>query len=103
VEVRKETGRGKDRFKLRGLLADTRCSRPVLGFLVTTDVGRRVPAPPEDDAQSGASEWGTPGAEGKEERRQEAEGPRGRGAGTEDEERPIFLPAPSFMASAEEE
>jgi hypothetical protein len=26
AEVRKETGRGKDRFKIRDLLADTRCS-----------------------------------------------------------------------------
>jgi hypothetical protein len=34
-----------------------RCSRAVLDFLATTDVGRRVLAAAEDDAQSGASEW----------------------------------------------
>jgi hypothetical protein len=48
--VRKETERGKDRFKIRDLLADTRCSRPVLDFLSTMDVRRRVPPPAEDDA-----------------------------------------------------
>jgi hypothetical protein len=34
-------GKGKDQFKVRDLLADTRCSQPVLDFLATTDVGRR--------------------------------------------------------------
>jgi hypothetical protein len=42
AEVRKESGRGKDRFKIRGVLAVTRCSQPVLDCLYTT-VGRRVP------------------------------------------------------------
>jgi hypothetical protein len=56
AEVRKETGRGKDRLKIRDLFADTRRSQPVLDFLSTTDVGRWVPPPPEDDAQSEASE-----------------------------------------------
>jgi hypothetical protein len=44
AEVRKETGRGKSRWKVRDLLADERCSRAVLDFLSTTDVGRLVPA-----------------------------------------------------------
>jgi hypothetical protein len=58
VEVGEETGRGKGRFKHRDLLADTRCSRAVLDFLSSTDVGRRVPCPPAgEDAQSEAPEW----------------------------------------------
>ena len=57
AEVRKETGRWKSRWKVRDLLADERCSRAVLDFLCTTDVGRRVPAPAEEDAQSEAPEW----------------------------------------------
>jgi hypothetical protein len=57
AEVRKESGRGKDRFTIRDLLADTRCYQPVLDFLSSTDVGRRVPPPAEDDAQSEVSEW----------------------------------------------
>jgi len=41
----------------RDLLADTRCSQPVLDFLNTTHVRRRVPPPAEDDEQSEALEW----------------------------------------------
>jgi len=33
---------GKSRFKIRYLVADGRCSQLVRGFLITTDVGRRV-------------------------------------------------------------
>jgi ribonuclease HI len=98
TEVRKETGQGKSRWKVRDLLADERCSRAVLDFLSTTDVGRRVPAPAEEDAQSEASEWELrERREREEERRAEAEG-----LGAEVEE-PLFLPTPAFMASAEEE
>jgi len=43
AEVKKETGKWKNRWKVRDLLADGRCSRAVLDFLSTTDVGRRVP------------------------------------------------------------
>jgi hypothetical protein len=50
AEEQNESGRGKDRFKIQGLLADTRCSQPVLDFLSTTDVRRRVPPPAEDKA-----------------------------------------------------
>jgi len=82
AEVRKETGRWKDRWKIRDLLADERCSQAVLDFLSSTDVGRRVPAE-EEDAVSEVSE-----AELR------AEGPS---AG---EEPPLFLPTPDFMASA---
>ena len=48
AEVKKETERWKARWKIRDLLADERCSRAVLDFLSTTDVGRRVPAEEED-------------------------------------------------------
>ena len=41
---------------MQDLLADGRCSRAVLGFLSTTDVGRRVPGVEEDDAVSAVSE-----------------------------------------------
>jgi len=35
VRRRDDTGRGKDWFKIRDLLADTRCSRAVLDFLLS--------------------------------------------------------------------
>jgi ribonuclease HI len=98
AEVRKETGRWKSRWKVRDLLADERCSRAVLDFLATTDVGRLVPVQAEEDAQSEASEWELrERREREEERRAEAEG---LGARVEE---PLFLPTPAFMASAEEE
>jgi len=55
-EVWKEMGRGRSRFLIRDLLADVRCSRTVLDFLSTTDVGRLASAPVEEDVQSEASE-----------------------------------------------
>jgi hypothetical protein len=69
AEVRKESGREKDRFKIRDLFADTRCSQPVLDFLAATDLGRRVPPPAEDDAQSEASDGNC--RSGKKEKRRE--------------------------------
>jgi len=63
AEVRKETGRGKDRFSIRDLFADERCSQAVLDFIAATRVGRRVPDATEDDAQSEALEWGLRGRE----------------------------------------
>jgi len=83
----KETGRGKSQFTIRDLLADGRCSQAVLDFLSTTDVGRQVLA--EGDAGTEVSEWEL--REREEERRAEAE------------ELPLFLPTPSFMASADED
>jgi hypothetical protein len=70
----------------------------VLEFLTTTDVGRRVPPPAENDAQSDASEWEL------RERREREEGRRveSEELGAWGEEQPLFLPT-SFMASAEEE
>jgi hypothetical protein len=100
AEVRKETGRWKSRWKVRDLLApaDKRCSRAVLDFLATTDVGRRVPAPAEEDAQIEALEWELrERREREEERRAEAEE-----LGAEDEE-PLLLPSPAFVASVGEE
>jgi hypothetical protein len=95
VEVWKETGRGKSRFKIR----DGRCSRAVLDFLSSTDVGRMAPGPAaEEDAGSEASEWELrERREREEERRAEAEE-----LGTEVAE-PLFLPTPAFMAATEEE
>jgi ribonuclease HI len=97
-EVWKETERGKRRFAIRDLLADDRCSKAVLDFLSTTEVGRLVPPPAEEDAQSEASEWELRERREREEERS-AEAQR-LGAGVEE---PLFLPTPAFMASAEEE
>jgi len=71
AEVKEETGRWKDRWKIRGLLADKRCSRAVLDFLSSTDVGRLVPPLGEGDAGSEAPEWER--REQEEEREAEAE------------------------------
>lgn len=48
---RGEEGRGKDRFKIRGLSAHERYSQEILEFLASMDVGRRIPVA-ENDAQS---------------------------------------------------
>lgn len=56
-KVRGGAGRGKDRFKIWDLFADERCSRAVLDFPATTDVGGRAPDLPEEDPQSKVSEW----------------------------------------------
>ena len=88
AKVKKETGRWKDRWKIRDLLAEERCSRAVLDFLSSTGVGRHVPA--EDDVVSEESE-----AELREwEEGQEAVEP---GAGRESS--PLLLPTPDFMSS----
>jgi len=52
AEMKKEM----ERWRVRDLLADGRCSRVVVDFLSSTDVGRRVPAGAEDDAVSAVSE-----------------------------------------------
>jgi len=92
AEVKKETVKWKDRWKVRDLLADGRCSRAVLDFLATTEVGKRVPGG-EEDAVSAVSELEV--REWLEEQGAEAE-ELGR------EEPPLFLPTPNFMASAGE-
>jgi len=68
---------------VRDLLADGRCSRAVLDFLSSTDVGGQVPGE-EDDAVRRMEEQGA-GAE-----ESDGEGP------------PLFLPTPDFMAFAGE-
>ena len=70
----------------------------MLDFLSSTDVGRLVSPLEESDAGSEVSDWELrERREREEEREAEAEE---LGAG---EELPLFLPAPSFMASAGEE
>ena len=92
--VRKETGRWKSQWKIRDLLADGRCGQAVMDFLSFTDVGGLVPAVEEGgDAGSDVSEWELRERREREERRTEELG----------EEEALFLPTPSFMASAEEE
>jgi len=99
AEVREGAGRGKSQSKIWGLLAGAKFSQAVLDPLSTTDVGRLVPAPAEEDVQGRASEWELrEWREREEERRVEAEE-----AGAEGAEQPLFLPTPSFMASTEEE
>ena len=92
AEVKKETGRWKDRWKVRDLLADGGCSRAVLDFLSTTDVGRRVPGVEEDDAVSAVSEL-----EVQEWMEEQGAGAKEPGAVGES---PLFLPTPDFMAPA---
>jgi hypothetical protein len=78
-------------------LADGRCSRVVLDFLSATDMGRLVPF--EEDAGSEVSEWER--REREEERRAEAEEMSSAGNWALGRSyRPLFLPTPSFMASA---
>jgi len=97
--VLKEVGRERSRFTICDFLADDRCSQVVLDILSTTDVGRLLPA--EEDAGSEVLEREhrehREHREQEEERRAEAEE---LGAG---EELPLFLPTPSFMASAEDD
>jgi len=50
--VKKETGKEKDRWKVRDLQADGRCSKEVLDFLLTMDVCRWVPEVEDDDTMS---------------------------------------------------
>ena len=98
-EVWKETGKGRRRWKAHQLFADRRCSQAVLNFLASTEVGKTVLAA-EEDARSEASEWELrERAERGEERRAEAEA---LGA-EEEEEHPLFLPTPPFMAAVGEE
>ena len=94
AEVKKEIGRWKDRWKVRDLLADGRCSRAVLDFLSTSDVGRRAPEVEEDDAVSAVSEL-----ELREWLAEQEAGAEESGAGGT----PPFLPTPDSMAAAETE
>ena len=91
AEVRKETGRRNDQWRIRDFLADEGCGRTVLGFRSVAGVGRWVLA--EGDAVGEASE-----AELREWREDQEAEELGAGEGL-----PLFLPTPGFVASAEEE
>jgi len=103
AEVQKETGRWKSRWKVQDLFADPRCSQAVLDFLSTTDVGKVVPAVEEEnDVGSATSEWELREREERgEERRAEELGAVNEVAAGE--EPPLFLPTPSFVATAGED
>jgi len=105
AEVLKETKRWKSRCTARDLLADGRFGRAVLDFLSSTDGGRLVPSLEEEgDAGSEVSEWELrERRERQEEREGEAVALGGVGDRGDGEELPLFLPTPSFMASAGEE
>ena len=84
--------------------AHERCSWTVLDFLSSTGVGRLVPPLEEGDARSEASEWELRECrEREEEREAEAEELGAAGVLGAGEELTLFLPTPSFMASAGEE
>jgi len=105
AEVLKVTKRWKCRWTVRDLLADERCGQAVLDFLSSTDVGRLVPPIKEEDSVgSEASEWELGE---RRERQEEREGVAEVLGAVDDmgdgEELPLFLPTPSFMASASEE
>ena len=40
--MRREKGKRKNRFKVQDPLADERCTRSIMDFLRTTEVGRRL-------------------------------------------------------------
>jgi hypothetical protein len=95
--MRRETGRGRDRYKTRDLLADERCSQVILDSSPPR-TWRGWSQPRLRKTHKARRRSGNSGSGGKEMRRVDAEE---LGAGGE--EQPLFLPRPSFMASAEEE
>ena len=104
-EVKQEMGKWKSRWKIQDLFADQRCSQAVLDFLSRTGVGRTVPAVEvEYEAGSEASEWELrERREREEEMEAEAEALGAEDEGDAGEEHRLFLPTPSFMASAGED
>jgi len=97
--VWKETGKGRERWKVHELFAKRTCSQALLDFLSSTDIGKIVPVEEGNNVESEASEWELrERVEQEEERRVEAET-----LGMEVEEPPLFLPTPPFMASEEVE
>jgi len=85
AEVQEGSGRGKNQFKTRDLLADGRCSKAVLDFLSTSDVARLAPA--EEDAGREVPVW--------ELREREEERRVGRGAGRR--RGTTAVPAPALL------
>ena len=84
------TGRWKDRWKIRNLLADEGAVRALLDLLSSTDGGKWVPV--KNDEVSAATDAELPAWE------QTADAGE-LGAG---EARALFLPTPYFMGSAGE-
>lgn len=73
-EVRLQTGRGRDRFRIADLFADERCTEAILAFLQTTDVGRRAREEErENESESSLEEDGDGGDMGDEEESMEVE------------------------------
>jgi len=102
-EVWKETGRGRERWKVHELFAESGCSQSLLDFLASTDVGKIAPAV-EEDATSEASEWELrERREREEEAETETEALGAEDVGDTRGEHRLFLPTPPFMASAGEE
>ena len=111
--------KGKGRLKIRDIIVDEKGGRrgPVgagrrdsnsrdrqaaLDFLSTTDVGRLVPSPAEEDGQCGALEWELrEGQRREEERRLEAADGGGGGGGVVSGNTCSSSP-PSVVASAGE-
>ena len=60
--VAKETKRGKREWKMAKLFADERCSRTILEFLRTTEVGRNVPVVRTDTESEAPGAEQEPGA-----------------------------------------
>ncbi|KAI5850803.1 hypothetical protein BZA05DRAFT_445643 [Tricharina praecox] len=69
AEFQQQTWKGKDRFKIRDLFADERCSKGIPEFPSTTDMGRRMPEADVEDAASEVSEWELREREGRAELR----------------------------------
>jgi hypothetical protein len=59
---------GRMRLMTKKIKIKKRCSQAILDFLATTDVGRRITDPAEEEARSEMSEWELPEQEKGEER-----------------------------------
>jgi ribonuclease HI len=74
TEVRLQTGRGRDRFRIADLFADERCTEAILAFLESTDVGRRARDEVRENGSESSMEEGSAGADmGDEEELMEVE------------------------------
>jgi hypothetical protein len=71
--VWKDTGRGRNRFKIRDLFSDERCIQPVLDFLRTTEVGRRTGPNRTEEAVNEDPELEEKGEQSEENEREEGE------------------------------
>jgi ribonuclease HI len=103
-EVWKKTGRGRERWKVHELFAESECSQSILDFLSSTDVGKIVPAVEVDDTGSEVSEWELRERKEREEEMEvEAVALGAEDEGDIGEEYRLFLPTPPFMVLAGEE